>query len=238
MRLVFGLTGQSNMTGDAPMPAVPPTYANADRIYDFSTGVWKFATDPLVAGWGVGPGIAFADNLLTLLGDPAYEIGLINTSVPGSSSTQWQPTWLASGAHYYALALKLFQASRAWGTFAGIIDYQGETDAADLNLVWPWIQNKRGMVLGFRQDMNLLNLPVILTRLGLTYNPPGSPGRTAIQQMLDITQAVAPANVYVVSASDLPGGWGPDGTDVGHLPPSSQLILGQRYAAKMFSILQ
>lgn len=232
--LIFGLTGQSNMVGyQTPAVTTWPVYNNASRIFAWQNGTWVPAKDPLgpAAGGisaGVGPGMAFADHLIDLMGN--IQVGLVMTAVGGTFCSQWIPFWFDSPPWYYGVALSQFRAA---GTLSGIIDYQGESDASlqpTSATIESFVINKRLMIDGFRSDLGQPTLPVVVTRLGP--NPGTQPAWSGIQTCVDQFALVSPPNIGAVSASDLV----PDKTGI-HLSANSQITLGHRYAETMAKLL-
>lgn len=249
-REVYILAGQSNMAG---MKQGSPTYANASRIYrlkqpwnaawgtpcqphapDYTptypagSGTWDLAVDPIHSHpqCGVGPGIAFADRLIDLRGDPALEIGLVPCAWPGSTiNGNWRSDYLWWTA--FGTTVARIKEAKKWGPVKGLIWYQGESEA--LNSAPSYIQAAVQRVL---RDLTFeigYRVPTIVTVIGPN---PGAqyPGWAATQNYLRYMDGVADA---VVSAADLAN----DPADPVHLTAASCVTLGHRYADAMHAML-
>jgi hypothetical protein len=229
-RDIFILAGQSNMVGRGSLTPAR-TYPNASRIYSFNSAcAWVAGADPLHtddATAGIGPGMAFADTLLGLLDDPAREIGLVPCGKSGSSIAEWAPRWRVNS--FYGAMLKRAQLAAA----AGLIWYQGETDAQSTGYPLPWLEGVRALIENVRRDLQLPKLPAIITKLGPSPQSAAYPMWTTVQAYADQIADVAPHDVAVVSAADLT----PNTGDPLHLNANSAVVLGQRYASAMYGML-
>lgn len=237
-RDIYILAGQSNMMGRGIMSLAPPNYANQSRIFAYyhtAAGVdgWGAGADPLHhddALAGVGPGMAFADRLLTLLADPTREVGLVPAAVGGTSIAQWGPTW-ATGS-LYGKMLTLAVAASAAGPIKGLIWYQGEADSKTV-ANGAWRKLVRELIAAVRDDLGLPSLPVIITKIGPDPRRADYPGWSSMLVNQAQIAAIAPPHVAVVSATDLATNPG----DPVHLNTASQVTLGHRYADAMFAML-
>ena len=140
-RLIFVLAGQSNMAGRGSLDeaaAVPPD----PRVVVFSPvddkEVWHPATDPLHPDTngrkaGVGPGMAFAHELLRLAPRIAPSIGLVPCAYGGSELARWE-----EGGDLFAAAVARVRRCMAEGdatdVIAGVLWHQGESDCCDAAL--------------------------------------------------------------------------------------------------------
>lgn len=233
-RDMYILAGQSNMVGRGAL-SPPKTYANATRIFSFNSGCsWVAGADPLHtddATAGIGPGMAFADKLLDLIGDPTLEIGLIPCAKSGSAMADWAPRWRAGS--FYGAMLKRAQLAQAQGTLKGIIWYQGETDAQSSGYPLPWLEGVRALINNVRCDLQMPTLPAIITKIGPDPHSATYPMWSAVQLYADQIADVAPHDISVVSAADLTAKVG----DLVHIDANSAVTLGQRYAAAMYGML-
>jgi hypothetical protein len=234
-RDIYILAGQSNMVGRGSLTPAK-TYPNASRIYSFNSAcAWVAGCDPLHTddgNAGIGPGMAFADKLLDLMGDPTRTIGLIPCAKSGSAIAEWAPRWRANS--FYGAMLKRAQLAAGTGEIKGLIWYQGETDAQSSSFPLPWLEGVRGLIENVRRDLQLPKLPAIITKLGPSPQSATYPMWTTIQAYADQIADVAPHDVAVVSAADLI----PNAGDPLHLNANSAVILGQRYASAMYSLTQ
>jgi len=140
-RLIFVLAGQSNMAGRGALDeaaAVPPD----PRVVVFSPvddkEVWHPATDPLHPDTngrkaGVGPGMAFAHELLRLAPRIAPSIGLVPCAYGGSELARWE-----EGGDLFAAAVARVRRCMAEGdatdVIAGVLWHQGESDCCEAAL--------------------------------------------------------------------------------------------------------
>lgn len=165
--------GQSNMTGTGLLAGVPP--ANVTLIGNV----------PGIGGFGNGPGLPFAMNLLHR--EPGTQIRLIQCAVGGTSMDRWVP----SGDLYKDC---IAQAQNY--KIDGIIFSQGEADAQLGNTNWD--MNFTSMVRGFRSAFGNQNLPVVFTALG--DDPQTIPGwaevkREQLSVNLSMTQVITTDNL-------------------------------------------
>jgi hypothetical protein len=177
--LLFVLAGQSNMVGQGtiqpedrrPIPGVwlfgndyrwKPAHAPLD---DPVGQVDPVSRDPVV---GVGPGLFFAEHLRSVL--PGRDIGVIPCAKGGSAMKEWAPD--RSDATLYGSCLKRVRAASTVGIVAGLLFYQGETDAlvpsATEKTVLPsrWRSSFATMVREWREDTGIPSLPVVFAQIG------------------------------------------------------------------------
>src|SRR5215472_11008371 len=84
---VFICSGQSNMMG-AQQGQTPVTHPT--MIWSFDGSGWVQARDPIYPGFGVGPGVSFADTMAGLTGE---NIGIVPCAVGATTIQQWQPDY-------------------------------------------------------------------------------------------------------------------------------------------------
>jgi len=182
---LFILVGQSNMVGMYNFPRkVENDY---DRIFVFGYDYqWKIATEPIddpncqvdkVSKYKIVcyiPALSFAK---TLLGqDPDLVIGLIPCAERNSSIYAWQRN--LSDDSLYGACLKRVNEASAMGDVAGILFFQGETDALDPN-IYPekitqpnqWGREFIKFVNDMRMDLDMPNLPIIYAQIGTNTTP-------------------------------------------------------------------
>ena len=134
-RLIFVLAGQSNMAGRGALDeaaAVPPDPRGVVFSPVDDKEVWHPATDPLHPDTngrkaGVGPGMAFAHELLRLAPRIAPSIGLVPCAYGGSELARWE-----EGGDLFAAAVARVRRCMAEGdataVIAGVLWHQGESD--------------------------------------------------------------------------------------------------------------
>jgi hypothetical protein len=231
---LFILAGQSNMVGWAPIPEGERT---DPRIYVFGKNYrWRIADHPiedasnqvdivsenLLAGFG--PGIDFA--LALLESQPDIVIGLIPCSKNSSGIIQWQRD--LSDQSLYGSCLKRVGAASPMGEVAGILFFQGETDAAD-PVLYPdplphpsaWSELFIAFITDIRNDLKQPDLPVVFAQIGSNWAPEAYPNWDSIMQQQASLQLQKSA---MIRTSDLTLH---DGI---HFTTDSYRIIGRRFA--------
>ncbi len=185
------LAGQSNMEGcgklidlEPPSPLVNAYYmddrwANAEEPLhwlleanapvhwvdrgDRTTGIpWERA----MREQGAGLGLPFAKTLVEATGVP---IGLIPSAHGGTSMDQWSPAFRDKGGEsFYGATLARIAA--VGGRVAGLLWYQGESDAWGLEIAEAYAEKTRGLVAALRADTGIAGLPFLYVQLGRYYN--------------------------------------------------------------------
>jgi sialate O-acetylesterase len=169
-RSIWVLAGQSNMEGcglrGKPVPIDP-------RVSSYLPEAgWQPAHDPLDAvhpaegteyRTGLGPafGRAFAD----LSGG---NVGLVPTAVGGTSLEQWNPKNRDNPESLYGRMLVRARGAceRAGGQVAGVLWYQGESDAHELPRAKTYAERLTNFLRELRGDLGRADLPVVLVQIG------------------------------------------------------------------------
>lgn len=177
--------------------------------------------DPARAN-GAGLGLTFAKTLADATGVP---IGLIPSAHGGTSMQQWEPSRKAmGGGSLYGATLA--RVAACGGKVAGILWYQGESDAnpADAPL---YEARMAELVQSFRDDLGQPDLPFYFVQLG-GFVTPADPGLITSWSAIRESQrklAASLPNVGMVSAVDC-------GLDDGiHIDTPGLKMLGRRLAA-------
>ena len=111
---------------------------------------------------GTGPGLAFASRLVEHTGVP---VGLIPCALGGSSLEQWNADHKKQGGgSLYGAMLRRTQA--VGGRVAGMLWYQGETDAIQEAAAPLYLQGFRRLVASIRADLNHPSLPFYYVQIG------------------------------------------------------------------------
>lgn len=256
---IFILAGQSNMVGiNSLTPA--QSYTNQSRISvyqqpwnstygqpvkdDISPGAASWisnATDPIHSDpqCGIGPGMAFADEYLTLINDPTRTVGLIpcgwgGTSLwtyPNGVPADWAPQPRRWSPYGMMIARSLAVKASGIGTIKGFLWYQGEADANYSSQPY-WTVGLETMLNAMRNELQLPNLPVVITKLGP--KPSGISGYSywnTIQNQQGYAAGIS-SRMALVDASDLSTN---NNADI-HLNASSQITLGHRMAQAIVSM--
>lgn len=240
---LFVLAGQSNMSGRAPLPnplppALPGVYVfgNDGRWHegrepvDFAEGqIDDVSADP---GAGAGPAAAFAAALRDKRkGRP---IGLIPCAKGGSSLAEWRRHL---GDHtLYGSCLNRARAATTAGTIAGVLFFQGETDAMDPALTAAdahpapssWAAAFESFVRDLRKDLGAPDLPIVFAELG----PQPTDGRfPAWERVKEQQRAVTIPGVARIRTDDLSLG------DAVHFGLEGYEVIGKRFAEAMDGLL-
>lgn len=240
--LLFILAGQSNMVGWSPIPEGEPTDT---RIYVFGKDYrWRIADHPiedasnqvdmvsenLLAGFGPAMDFAFA----SLEQRPDIVIGLIPCAKNSSGIIQWQRD--LSDQSLYGSCLKRIGAASSMGEVAGILFFQGETDAAD-PLQYPdppphaaeWSELFTAFITDLRNDLNQPDLPVVFAQIGSTWAPNAYPNWDLVMQQQASLQL---PNSAMITTADLPL---QDGI---HFTTDSYRIIGRRFANAYWDLVE
>jgi sialate O-acetylesterase len=153
--------------------------------------------------YGAGLGIPFARAVRDATGAP---VGLIPAAHGGTSLEQWSPARREEGGRSLYGAM-LERARRAADQrdieLAGILWYQGESDASDVATATTYADRFDAWVAAARSDLGLPDLPVIVVQLGRFIGADGFAGWDAVceaqRTLSERTSATA-----CVAAADLP----------------------------------
>jgi sialate O-acetylesterase len=244
---VWILGGQSNMQGCGlltkdfvPHPAIRAFFMD-DR--------WEMAKDPLHNLWqavdpvheiinggpwgrgnplfGAGPGPTFAQEMFRLTGIPQ---GLIACAHGGTTMDQWSPKLNGRGGRSLYGAM-LRRVRKNGGSVAGLLWYQGESDADPVNA--PLYTGKmKAFIQALRRDLKSPRLPVAMVQIGRFTECQASQEST--WNMLQHQQAMLPNSIpflAVVPAVDL------SLDDPIHISGKDQNVLGVRLADAMKNLL-
>jgi hypothetical protein len=234
---IFVLMGQSNMSGRGVLAEAPAELLSADpRISVYGNdGILRAAVEPIDSSAnqidaisidaqpGVGPGLVFAKRLAER--DPRRRFILIPCAKGGSSIDGWARAKERSTLYGSCLARVL--EARGKGRLAGLLWYQGETDAGNVEQAASWSAKFARVVESFRADIGAPALRVMVVGLGdppaSARNPDDGPRAWRIVQQAQRTLSLP--NVVHVPAAGLPRK-----ADQLHLSTAGQLMLGQRMA--------
>ena len=239
---LFILAGQSNMVGWAPVPEEEKT---DPRIYVFSNDYrWRVASDPIDHAYsqvdkvsedriaGYGPALAFA--FASLDHHPQAVIGLIPCAKNASGIAQWQRN--LSDKSLYGSCLKRARAASTMGRIAGVLFFQGETDAQDPKLYptpeanpFDWAELFTMFITDLRTDLNQPGLPVVFAQLGSNTAPEAFINWEVVKQQQLSVQL--PMTTMIVT-DDLPL------LDGLHFTTHSYQIIGERFAEAYWDLVQ
>jgi len=183
------MAGQSNMEGQGAfdcalqphplvrmfakrgewVPAKEPTHfwlESPDQAhwYGMNEAQWKeaLAKPQPKPERGASPGLAFGRALVDATGIP---VGLIPTALGGSSMEQWNPAYKDKGTQLLFGSM-LAQLGRTGAPpVAGILWWQGESEAFAAELVPPFHEAFLKLVRAFRDDLKQPDLPFIYAQI-------------------------------------------------------------------------
>ena len=239
---VWIMAGQSNMEGVgamtqalAPDPMVHAFYMDdrwdvaKDPVNDMSLAIDPVHSDlrggqpmPLVTR-GVSPGPAFGQEMFRLTGLPQ---GLIACAHGGTSMNQWSPELKSQGDRsLYGATLR--RIAKNGGRVAGVLWYQGCSDANPTDSGEVYTKRMQALVAAFREDLNAPTLPFATVQIGTFATSEASvEGWMGVRDRQQALPFVIP-NLTVSTAIDLPL------DDNIHLSGEAQNRLGRRMARAM-----
>ncbi|MGP7796884.1 sialate O-acetylesterase [Sphingomonas sp. CLY1604] len=231
---VYILAGQSNMSGRGALADL----TQAERAVDpaillyGNDGRWRPAREPLDDAAGqndpvsadakaaVGPGLFFARALPRA---PGRRIALLPCAKGGSSMAQWTP---APGRDtLYGSCMQ--RVRQAGGRVAGLLWYQGETDAQDMAQAARWSGRMRTLIAAFRRDLRAARLPAVVVTLA------DRPDRNAARFPAWAAVQGQQASLDLPGVALVPAAGLPLLADGLHLDTAAQRALGRRIAAAM-----
>ncbi|ORY94839.1 SGNH hydrolase-type esterase domain-containing protein [Syncephalastrum racemosum] len=171
---------------------------------------------------GVSPGLAFARAY-----DPDVPVGLLATAHGGTTLDEWAPAPPGNTTLYGAMLARL---ARIENQIAGVLWYQGESDATDTNSV-DYQQRMEDWLMHLRNDLGRRQLPFVQVQIARHYKAgesdmAWSAVRNAQQNMVRQTTDVYRATVASLDAQM---------DDRIHLSLAGQTKVGHRlaHAAKL-----
>jgi hypothetical protein len=228
------LTGQSNMSGRGDLP---PEQSIHPRIFMFGNDYrWKSAREPVDAPHGqvdlvsedrdagFGPALAFATSVLKR--NSELVIGLIPCAKGASSIKEWQRD--LSEKTLYGSCLKRVRAATTMGTVAGMLSFQGETDALDPERFPKWSPSASSygekfatFVDDLRKDLSLATMPIVFAQLGTNNSPDDYVNWEILKEQ---QKSSNPSCAVMITTDDLALA---DGV---HFTTESYRVIGDRYA--------
>jgi hypothetical protein len=238
---VYILAGQSNMSGRGLLADLRPDETIADpgiMLYG-NDGRWRPALDPLDDATGqidevssdhalpaVGPGLTFARTLRMREHRP---VALVPCAKGGSSITLWKPDDGRSSLFGSCIA----RVREAGGHLAGILWYQGESDAErPAAEAGEWPARFTEMIAAFRQRLGAPRLPVVFVRIGDRPDGDGDYSKFPNWPLIQSLQT----DVHLPCAVMVSAGGLPRKEDHLHLTTEAQRTLGIRLAEAMGAI--
>lgn len=248
--LIFIIAGQSNASGRGQLSQLPSGFPhNGSRITNF-TNSWQFepatepldltTRDPITGQWdqldgvsrdnttGVGFGLAFADRLADSLPN---RIVLLQCSKGASTVQQWLPERFLRRDRLFGSCLwrTLFVIAQTKGVLAGLLWYQGESNAIDPILAGSYLQDTQQVFDAFRTNLGAPDMPILLVRL---HPQPSGANAVYWQDIRSYQDSMARScSQFVVGA---------DGVlqDTVHLSTPAQIALGELMADRYLMFLK
>lgn len=223
---LYVLAGQSNMAGRGRIDSLSKNI-NAEILMLSRDNKWVPATDPVhfdKPTAGVGPAIAFAEQMLLAQKGKSIRIGLIPCAVGGSAISAWKPGGFdkATDTYPYDQAIKRARIAARQGVIKGVLWHQGESDNSAANAKI-YLNNLSTVISNFRTDLGA-DLPFLAGEIGEFKK------NNYINPIIKLLPSKV-SHTAVVSSVGL--------TDIGdqtHFDSNSARELGRRYALSMLQL--
>jgi hypothetical protein len=234
------LAGQSNMAGRGYIrPAIDTIIYNNIFSLD-KDSVWVRARHPLhwdKATAGVGPGLAFAHELALKIGGNV-NIGLVPCAAGGTKIEEWNANvFFPNTGNFFLYSNLISRAKKAAksGRIIGMIWHQGEYNANTSN--YKGYKEKVALLFNnIRKDLNMPDLPIVSGELG-TYLKATSYTRWDTINYYINQLKYSISNYDIASSAPENGVELSCNSDLLHFTSASQVIMGQRYAEKLYSLV-
>ena len=220
---LYLLIGQSNMAGRGTVEP-EDTVGNLRILRLNKQGEWEMAKDPVhfdKPAAGVGPGLAFAREMLDL--DDDIVIGLIPCAIGGSSIDCWKADvfWKQTNSYPYNDAVSRTKRAMESGVLKGILWHQGEADLLPEKTAM-YKEKISELIVSLREELHTPSVPFIAGEIAEYLSNNAGINKILHEAKMNILY------YDVVSAKGLTAM--PDGI---HFDTRSGRELGKRYAEKM-----
>ncbi|CAJ1972728.1 unnamed protein product [Sphenostylis stenocarpa] len=225
-RDIFVLAGQSNMAGRGGVVGgkwdgkVPAECGPSPWVWRLSAGLeWEEAREPLHADidvkktCGVGPGMAFANEVLRSRGGGNGLVGLVPCAVGGTTIGEW-----SRGSRLYEELVRRVKHAMRGGMIRGVLWYQGESDTVREKDADGYKDKMERFIMDLRFDLHLPSLLFIQVAVA-------SGEGKLIEKVRHGQMGMTMGNVKCVDAKGLPLK-----ADKLHLTTMAQVHLGIRLA--------
>lgn len=220
---IYLAIGQSNMAGRAEI--LPDLEAPLDKVYLYSGEEWIPAVNPLnlystirknPGMQRLSPVYGFARKMQNSF--PERKTGLVVNAKGGSAIEEWMP-----GSLFFNEIISRAREAAKSGTIKGVIWHQGESDVSEADQYTGKISQ---LIQSLRDSLDLPELPFVVGQLSedkenrKLFN-------TLIVDLPEHMPFTAVAETYGTATFDST-----------HFDSPSQVLLGERYADKMKTLLQ
>lgn len=229
---VYVCIGQSNMAGRAALTsAVMDTLRHVYLLND--KGYFEEAVNPLnrystirkdMSMQRLGPSYSFAKELVRLTGKP---LGLVVNARGGSSINSWLKG--SKDGYYEEVLARIREAVKQGGKIKAIIWHQGEADCVNPEAY----KNKLALLIhNLRTDLKMPELPVVVGQISRWNWTKREEGTKPFNKMIKQVSDYIPHSDWVSSRGI---GCFKDETDP-HFNTEGQILLGKRYAKKVYKL--
>lgn len=243
---VFIALGQSNMAGRGSVSELPSWFPrNSQKLFRFNPfrEDWESATEPMQLAddpiyavnadrkkGGVGPSLSFADAMAEKL---AQDVGIILCARGGTGIDAWSKTEDPI-LLYNSLLHRALHSIYRGGEIKGLIAYLGESDTKSHELARLWPDRFIELIKNLRHDLFGFDLPVVFAQLACVdykRKQKRQHGYMGWDTLKEYQALLSAPNIKMVKTDDL------ELMDGLHLCTRSQLVLGQRFADTMYSMI-
>lgn len=220
---IYLAIGQSNMAGRAAIQ--PDLSGPLEGIFLFSGEDWVPARNPLnihstirkdSSMQRLSPAYGFARKMKSRQG--SKNLGLVVNAKGGSAIEEWMP-----GTPFFRDMLQRARLASENGIIRGVIWHQGESNAGQPDLYLDQISQFIGAL---RDSLSLPELPFVAGQLS-----EDKESRKPLNEKLLLLPEKVPHTAVVLS-------YGTTTFDSTHFDSPSQVLLGERYADKMNTLLE
>ncbi|KAE8652070.1 hypothetical protein Csa_018719 [Cucumis sativus] len=255
---IFILAGQSNMAGRGGVEnnaqgklqwdgLVPPECQPQPSILRLNPDrQWEIAREPLHLGIdikrtpGIGPGIAFAHELLAKAGPNAGAVGLVPCARGGTLIEEWVKNPSNPSATFYQNFIERIKASdKDGGVVRALFWFQGESDAAMNDTAIRYKDNLKKFFTDIRDDIKPRYLPIIVVKIALYdfFRPHDTHNLPAVREAQEAVSKELP-DVVAIDSLKLPINYTTNegiNLDHGHFNTTTEITLGKWLAETYLS---
>ncbi len=218
---IYLAIGQSNMAGRAAI--LPDLSSPLEGVYLFTGEGWEPASNPMNIYSSIrkdssmqklGPVYGFVRKLKT---QNKNDIGLVVNAKGGTSIHEWMP-----GTLFFDEIVKRAKKAQESGTIKGVIWHQGESDVKEAD---QYLGHLETFIDELRNALGIKSLPFVAGQV----SEDREESKEFNKVLLELPERV-PFTAVVLS-------YGTTTFDSTHFDSSSQILLGERYADQMKTLL-